>query len=149
MTLLDDLTRAMEEYLEIIFELESEFGEATVTAIAGKKGVRAPSVTHVLKRLSDSGFIFYEPYKAVQLTEEGLKIAKRLDRIHKTLKWFFTLIGIPSDVADADACEFEHIAHDDTIEKLTEFVEWVKSTQDPEWLERFRQFQESGGKSGA
>ncbi|MBD3407874.1 MAG: metal-dependent transcriptional regulator [Candidatus Lokiarchaeota archaeon] len=138
---LRELTRAMEEYLEIIYALENVHGEASVTAIAESKGVRAPSVTHVLKRLSDSELILYEPYKAVHLTEKGRKIAARLDRTHKILRWFFTLIGVTPDVADADACEFEHIATSETIEKLTQFVEWVKSTEDPKWLERFREFQ--------
>jgi DtxR family Mn-dependent transcriptional regulator len=145
---LKGLTKAMEQYLESIYELQQEHGSASVTDIAEMRGVKAPSVTYVLQRLKKIGLVNYERYRSVSLTPKGEEIAEELDRAHKTLKWFFCMIGIDETIADDDACEFEHIANPETVEKLTQFVEWVKSApKSPKWLEHFKEYQESGTRS--
>ena len=135
----------MEQYLETIYELQERSGSASVTDIAEAKGVKAPSVTYILRKLKKLGLVNYTKYRSASLTPEGVKIAQRLEKAHRTLKWFFCLLGIDEEIADADACEFEHIAHPKTVEKLTEFVDWVKSApKDPLWLEHFREYQRNG-----
>ncbi len=130
--------------METIYELQERSGSASVTDIAEAKGVKAPSVTYVLRKLRKLGLVNYTKYRSASLTPEGIRIAKRLEKAHRTLKWFFCLLGIEEDIADADACDFEHTAHPETVEKLTEFVEWVKSApKDPLWLEQFRNYQNS------
>ncbi|MHA2141069.1 MAG: metal-dependent transcriptional regulator [Candidatus Thorarchaeota archaeon] len=138
------LTKAMEQYLESIHELQLKHGAASVTDIAEMRGVKAPSVTYVLQKLKKIGLVNYERYRSVSLTPEGEEIAEKLERAHKTIKWFFCMIGIDEEIADSDACEFEHIANPETVEKLTQFVEWVqKEPKNPRWLEHFREYQES------
>lgn len=114
-------------------------GSASVTDIAKIRGVRSPSVTYVLQKLSEAGFVHYEPYKSVVLSRKGLKLAEKLEKAHETLRWFFRLIGIDSQIAEADACEIEHIAHPETIEKLTRFADYVKSAGDEApWIREFQ-----------
>ncbi|NHJ12496.1 MAG: metal-dependent transcriptional regulator [Candidatus Thorarchaeota archaeon] len=144
-----ELTKAMEQYLETIYGLQEERGSASVTDIADVRGVKAPSVTYVLQKLKKLGLVNYKKYRSVSLTPEGMAIAERLEKTHQTLKWFFCLIGIDEEVAEADACEFEHTAHPETVEKLTEFVDWVKAApKDPKWLEHFRKYQKNGSYPG-
>lgn len=142
---LKGMTKAMEQYLESIYELQQKHGSASVTDIAEMRGVKAPSVTYVLQKLKKIGLVNYERYRSVSLTTKGKEIAEHLDRAHKTIKWFFCMIGIDEEIADDDACEFEHIANPETVEKLTQFVEWVKGApKSPRWLEHFKEFQELG-----
>jgi DtxR family Mn-dependent transcriptional regulator len=112
------------------------------------RGVKAPSVTYVLQKLKKIGGVNDDRYRSVSLTSKGEEIAEKVERAHKTIKWFFCMIGIDEEIADDDACEFEHIANPETVEKLTQFVDWVKSApKSPRWLEHFKEYQESGTRS--
>ena len=143
-----ELSKAMEQYLETIYSLQKEMGAASVTDIAEARGVKAPSVTYVLRKLKELGLINYKRYRSVSLTSKGTKIAKKLEATHDTLKWFLEMIGVSEDVADDEACELEHIVQSETLEKLTQFVEWVRGAPgNPRWLDHFREFQESGIRS--
>ncbi len=135
------LSKALEEYIKTIFELESSEGSACVKEIAGRLGVKAPSVTSALRKLSDAGLVEYERYKSVTLTPSGQKLARDLIRRHTVLKDFLMLIGVPEAIADIDACEIEHTVHPDTIRCLTKFIEFAQdSAVAPDWLARFREF---------
>ena len=136
------ISKAMEQYLETIHDIEKEGKVASVSDIAEAHGVKLPSVTYVLRKLSHSDLqlVNYERYtREVSLTRKGKKIAERLEKIHQALKWFFEIIGINSKIANEDACELEHLVHPQTVDKLTDFVEWVKSDESAtEWMTRFR-----------
>ncbi len=134
----------MEQYLETIHRIEREGGTASVSDIAEVMGVKAPSVTYVMQKLSqpEYGLVNYEKYnRAVSLTEKGRSIAMRLENIHSTLRWFFEMIGLDPQIADTDACEIEHFMHPETVAKLLEFVEWVRD--EPEAGEMLLSFREA------
>jgi DtxR family Mn-dependent transcriptional regulator len=135
----------MEQYIEVIYDLQNEWGAASVTDIAKLRGVKSPSVTYVVQKLKSEGLVNYEKYRSITLTQDGIEIAQTLQCRHDTLKWFFNMLGIDEQIAEKDACEIEHIADPETIAKLTEFVEFVKnSPADPTWLKHFREFQRTG-----
>ena len=140
-----ELTKAMEQYLETIYDLQQQWGAASVTDIAERRGVKSPSVTYVLQKLKKLNLVNYKKYRSVSLTSKGLRIAKRLERTHETLEWFLMLIGVDEKIANADACELEHFVHSDTMARLTEFAEWVKGApKHPKWIKHFREFQKTG-----
>jgi len=119
----------MEQYLETIYEIEKRGNVASVTDIANARGVKSPSVTYVLKKLSEMKLVNRERYnREISLTKKGRSIAERLERTHQTLRWFFEMIGIDSEIANDDACEIEHIVRPETVDKLIDFVEWVQIT---------------------
>ncbi|MFW9910692.1 MAG: metal-dependent transcriptional regulator [Candidatus Thorarchaeota archaeon] len=127
---MEKLSKSMEQYLETIYEIERDGRTPTVSDIADAKCVRLPSVTYVLRKLSkpDRGLVNYERYsREVTLTARGRAIAERLEKTHATLKWFFEMIGLDSEIANDDACEIEHIVRPATVDKLTGFVEWVQN----------------------
>ncbi|MDF1538677.1 MAG: metal-dependent transcriptional regulator [Candidatus Thorarchaeota archaeon] len=137
-----DLSKSMEQYLETIYELEKEGKTASVSDIAEAHGVKLPSVTYVLRKLShsDLDLVNYERYtREVSLTKKGKEIAVRLEKTHEALRWFFEMIGLNPKIANTDACELEHLVHPQTVDKLTSFVEWVKNDETAtDWLARFR-----------
>ena len=135
----------MERYIEAIYVLQNEDESASITDIAAARAVKAPSVTYIVRRLRDLGLVNYKRYGSVTLTPKGLKLAEELERTHGALKWFFMLIGVDEKIADSDACELEHFVAPLTVEKLTEFAEWVKGApKDPIWIQHFREYQRTG-----
>jgi DtxR family Mn-dependent transcriptional regulator len=145
---LAEISKTMEQYIETIYELQQEWGAASVTDIASSRGVKSPSVTYVLRKLKRLGLVNYKKYRSVSLTSNGLEIAKNLERTHNTLRWFLEMIGVDSEVANRDACELEHIARPETVERLTQFVDWVKDAPKiPSWLEHYREFLATGNHS--
>jgi DtxR family Mn-dependent transcriptional regulator len=113
----------VEEYLETIFDLESRDGSAKTTAIAKCLKVAPPSVTEVLKSLSDKGFVQYEPYQGATLTEEGKKIADTIKRKHRLLEVFLTdVLKLNREKVHDEACRMEHTISEDTENALCKIL---------------------------
>jgi len=102
-------TPAVQDYLKAIHRLGG--AEATVSPvdIAARLGVRAPSVTGMLKRLAEAGWISYEPGRGARLTDEGLTEARRVIRRHRLVELFLTrVLGLDWSEVDAEAEALEH-----------------------------------------
>ncbi len=139
------LSETEEDYLRTIFELTEEKRYATVSEIAERLGVRPPSVTDMVKKLSDEGYLIYRPYKPIVLTEKGREVAEDISHKHNVLRDFLQIIGVNEDIAEEDACGIEHHLHPETIERLTKFVEFVENMpKHPRWLEHFEEYIRTG-----
>src|SRR5207248_10044738 len=65
------LTRSGEDYLKAIYHLSNQGGFAATSDIAAMLEVAPPSVSGMVKRLSETGLIEHVPYRGVQLTAQG------------------------------------------------------------------------------
>jgi len=102
-------TRAVQDYLKTIHRLGGAEGVVSPNDIADKLRVRAPSVTGMLKRLSDSGWISYEPGRGARLTNKGVTAARRVIRRHRLVELFLTrVLGLDWSEVDAEAEALEH-----------------------------------------
>lgn len=100
---------AVQDYLKAIHRKGG--GERLVepNEIATELGVKAPSVTGMLKRLADAGWIVYEPKKGAQLTRAGLAEALRVIRRHRLVELFLTrVLGLDWSEVDEEAEALEH-----------------------------------------
>ena len=86
------LTPAMEDYLEAIFNLSREKRVVRVKDIAKRLGVKMPTVTSMLKTLSERGLVDYEKYEYLELTQKGSAVGEEIDRRHHVLGSFLTNI---------------------------------------------------------
>ena len=136
-------TRA-EQYIEAIYEIVKKKGYARVKDVSQELGIGLSAVSEMFRKLSKEGYVNYEKYGGVTLTEKGEKVAIKLSEKHKVLREFFIILGIDEKVADEDACEIEHVVKHETMDRLTKFVEFIKSHKDPLWLERFKEYYETG-----
>ncbi len=121
-----DTTDAMEDYLEVIYELIQKKGYATTIDIANYLDVSSPSVTKMVKRLDRIGYLVYEKYRGIHLTSEGIAIANNIHKSHDLLVEFLRMIGIDEETANRDAEGIEHHLHPQTIEKLGGFIRAIK-----------------------
>src|SRR5687767_1842126 len=96
-------TDRMEDYLEVIYELVLQKGYATTVDISDYLNVSSPSVTRMMKKLHETGFLRYEKYRGMSLTDKGLEVAKAIRKRHGILAEFFKMIGVQNDVANEDA----------------------------------------------
>ncbi len=136
------LSPAIEDYLEAIYIVRRRKGKVRVSDIARLLGVRMASVTQMLRKLAQMGFVEHERYGHIDLTEEGEKVAERVLRRHETLKEFLVILGVDEQIAEEDACKIEHVLHHQTLEKLVEFVEFVRKSpkKPPKWLKHLEEF---------
>jgi len=139
------LSRKTEDYLEAIYNIIEKKGYAKVKYIASELEVSSPSVTEMMRKLNERGFIVYEKYSGITLTERGRKIAEGVKRRHVIFEGFLEIILVPKDIASEDACTMEHHLDPKTIEQFSKFVEFVKSAPvSPKWLKHFKEYCEIG-----
>jgi len=79
----------MEDYLEVILELVELKGYATTLDISRYMNVSAPSVTKMLQRLDENGYLEYEKYHGINLTQKGTQLADTIKQKHGILLEFF------------------------------------------------------------
>ena len=102
-------SRAVQDYLKAIHSLGGAQGTVTPVAIAARLEVRAPSVTGMLKRLAEGGWIEYESGIGARLTERGVAEARRVIRRHRLVELFLTrVLGLDWSEVDAEAEALEH-----------------------------------------
>jgi len=122
----EDRTDRMEDYLEVIYELILEKGYATTVDISSYLNVSSPSVTKMMQKLDETGYLIYEKYRGIKLTNEGIRIARNIRNRHGLLAEFFMIIGIDEETANNDAEGIEHHLHPETMKKLEEFINELK-----------------------
>lgn len=106
---------SMEEYLEALYTLTQDGQTAGTTEISRRLNIAPPSVTEMLRKLADGGYINYLPYQGVTLTEKGFTLAEKMTRKHRILERFLhDVLKIGNDRVHQEACEMEHALSDST-----------------------------------
>src|SRR5437879_7582221 len=102
-------SRAVQDYLKAIHSLGGDEKLVPTADIAVRLEVRSPSVTGMLKRLAEAGWITHESGRGARLTEKGLVEARRVIRRHRLVELFLTrVLGLDWSEVDAEAEALEH-----------------------------------------
>jgi DtxR family transcriptional regulator, Mn-dependent transcriptional regulator len=103
-------SEAVQDYVKQIYLLQTrEQAPATTTALAASMGVSAASVTAMAKRLAGMGLVEHRPYRGVELTQAGERIAIEVLRHHRLLELYLTReLGLPWDAVHSEAERLEH-----------------------------------------
>ena len=112
------LYESAENYLETILVLSKKSSFVRSIDIAEALNFSKPSVSVAMKKLSKGGFIAVGKDGAINLTEEGLKIAEKVYDRHVFLTDWLISIGVDENVASEEACRMEHIISQQTLEAL-------------------------------
>ena len=116
------LSRIVENYLRVIYEIEEKKGHVRPIEIARTLCISAPSVTQMLQKLSKLGLIEYEKRGLVKFTKEGRDKASGIKMRYQVFLRLFEMAGVSSKTAYMDACYIEHQLSEETVTKLVEFV---------------------------
>jgi DtxR family transcriptional regulator, Mn-dependent transcriptional regulator len=115
----EPLTRSVEDYLKAIYQLSPEGRPASTSEIAHLLALSAPSVTGMVKRLSEHGLLEHIPYRGVQLTEEGRRAALRMVRRHRLIEAYLVeFLGYSWDTVHEEAERLGHAVSDTMIERM-------------------------------
>jgi Mn-dependent DtxR family transcriptional regulator len=137
--------KTIEEYLEIIFTIQKTKKIVQTNDVASSLDVNPASVTEMFGKLTNEGYINYEKYNGVTLTNKGIQIATILKKRHETLRNFLEILGVDKKIADDDACKIEHNVHPQTVKKLRKFVEYASQENScNRWLDHFKYYDETG-----
>jgi DtxR family Mn-dependent transcriptional regulator len=125
-----DLSAAIQDYLKEIYKLQAEGERATTSAIARRMGVAPSSVTSMLKKLAVLGLAEHAPYRGVQLSEAGTKIALEVIRHHRLLERYLAeTLGLGIDAVHAEADRLEHVLSEELEARIDEQLGYP--THDP------------------
>ena len=121
-------TASMEDYLEAIANLGEGKKVVRVKQISEMLGVKMPSVTSALKKLSEQELVEHERYGQIKLTPEGDKVARDVIYRHEALTHFFAqALGINREIAEEDACKIEHVISSPSLERVIKFIEFIEA----------------------
>ena len=128
-------TQSAEDYLERIHELIQEKGYARVVDIATSLKVRQASVTSMVQKLGELGYLNYEKYRGLVLTEKGKTVAALIQKRHEALSRFFTLFGLDEQTQVHDIEGIEHHLSPPTVEVLEDLAAFFE--KNPAVLRQF------------
>lgn len=116
------LTPSKEDYLKAMLELSGK-GDIRSIDIADALGVTKASVSCMMNRLKDEGYITKEKYGTVALTDKGFEVAANVRRRYGLLKTFLmTVLGVDAITASDDACRIEHVISSESLARMDEHL---------------------------
>ncbi len=124
------ISRAMEDYLKAIYQLDSSGGKVSTSRLAQQMSCSAASVTNMLQKLSELQLVQYKPYQGVRLTKAGTKVALEVLRHHRLLETYLTeVLGYSWDKVHDEAEELEHVISEEFEDKIDQALGYP--TRDP------------------
>lgn len=117
------ISKSLEEYLKTIYIIQKQDKQPRVTNIAEKMNCTKASVNKSLKILTEQKLINYEPYGKIELTEEGIKLAKKILEANDIVFLFLKeILGEEKNIAEEEAKEIKMVIRDTTLNKLAKYV---------------------------
>ncbi len=135
-------SQSAEDYLERIQELIEEKGYARVVDIASSLQVKQASVTSMVQKLGELGYLNYEKYRGLVLTEKGKQVATGIQKRHETLSRFFSLFGLAPETQKQDIEGIEHHLSPETVEILADLARFFE--ENPDTLKQFLELRQEG-----
>ena len=115
----EKISENIEEYLEVLYRNGSNKEQVSTTTLSKELGIAPGSVTQMLKKLENLGYILYTPYRGATLTDEGMKIAQKITRKHRILeKFLLDILKVKEENIHDQACEMEHTLSDEAERAL-------------------------------
>lgn len=121
--LLKKLSSGLEDYIECIYNQININGSVKAIDISKILNVTRASVTDALQRLAEQGYINYERYGTIEITQKGIKKAKEIIDKHIILTSFFkNVLLLSEDEASENACRIEHVITKNAFDKLKKYT---------------------------
>ena len=121
---------AGEDYLKAIYKLRAGGEAVTTQALAARLSVAAPSATAMVKKLAALGLVRHTPYRGVELSEGGEKIALEIIRHHRLVETYLAeVLGVAWDKVHEEAERWEHFLSEEVEARMAEAL--GNPTRDP------------------
>jgi len=134
----NSLTASMEDYLEMIYRLSQNTGFTRIHELSRALNVQPPSVTNMVKKLSELKLLKYEKYGVVILENDGKILGEALLRRHNIIEEFLRKIEVPESEVLEDTEKVEHVLSPAILKRLESYVNFIKDNPDIE--EKFKNY---------
>jgi DtxR family Mn-dependent transcriptional regulator len=115
--------RSVEDYLKAIYDLSQNKQPVSTTDISKTLRIAPASVTEMLKKLAEKGYVTHSPYHGTRLTNNGKRTAKNTVRKHLLLERFLhDVLKVDKTQVHDQACGMEHSLTDDAADSLCRFL---------------------------
>jgi Mn-dependent DtxR family transcriptional regulator len=132
-----ELTHSAAHYLMTIMHLRKKNGYARVTDVAEHLSVSRGAASRATTLFKERGWIQENEHRMLELTADGMELARSVERNYLILEAFFEdILGVTKDVALADACKIEHLLSPQTAQMLFRFTQFFKER--PKLAEQIR-----------
>jgi len=111
-----------EDYVEAVADIIAESGECRVLDLARHFDVSHVTVSRIVKRLQGEKLLSTAPYRPVELTTKGKRLANRVRERHEIVLQFLLAIGVDQTTAEIDSEGIEHHVSDVTLKMMKEFL---------------------------
>ncbi|MDT8899772.1 metal-dependent transcriptional regulator [Anaeroselena agilis] len=128
------LSPSLEDYLEEVYRFSITQEVVRVSDISHKLNFALPSVSKALGKLRARGYISYQKYGYIGLTDKGRQMGSYLVKRNQVLQDFLMLLRTPCDVA-AEAEAMEHYLSRETIESIQVMMAFMRD--EPEVYQSF------------
>jgi len=122
------LTPSMEDYLEMTCRLAKNEQLIRMSDLSRALNVQPPSANKMVQKLSELGYLNYEKYGLIKLTNQGQELGGYLIKRHEIIEQFFKLIGVTEDLLEQTE-KIEHNISEKTLKQLKLLVEFLQSNQ--------------------
>lgn len=111
---------SIEDYVKVIYSFtEWQDKPITSTQLAQRLGVANSSVSEMVRKLKDQGLVDHQPYSAITLTADGVRLALSMVRRHRLIETFLVReLGYRWDEVHDEAELLEHAVSDTFIERM-------------------------------
>lgn len=110
-----------ENYLEAILMIGERQGNVRSIDVVNQLGFSKPTVSVMVHKLEDSGYIKITQEGYLKLTDTGMEIARKIYERHTLLTSILVSLGVPEGIASEDACKLEHDLSELSFEKLKQY----------------------------
>lgn len=118
----DHASETAEDYVEAVAEFMESSGECRVSMLAKKFSVSHVTASRIVRRLDREGLLEAPPRKPIQLSPEGMALAKRSRARHELVFSFLRAIGVSNRTAEIDAEGIEHHVSKETLRRMKKFM---------------------------
>lgn len=126
----NELTHSAAHYLMAIDALRNDLGYARVTDVADMLDVSRGAASMALAHLKKRGWVEEDPNRFLLLSKDGEQMANLVEHNFRILSKFFEeVLGVPRDVARADACKMEHLMSLETGKRLVWLMHFILSDE--------------------
>jgi DtxR family Mn-dependent transcriptional regulator len=119
--------QSTEDYIKSIYKLQKDGDTVTTSELAAHLGVSDASVTDMVKKLSGRKLLRYTPYRGVELTEDGRRLAMKMMRRHRLWEMLLVkFLGYSWDEVHDEAERLEHVTSDEMEQRLDKALGYPK-----------------------
>jgi len=119
----DHSSETAEDYAEAIADIVAERGLCRVVDLTRRFGVSHVTVTRIVARLVRDGLATTEPYRPIELTPRGRRVAQEAQRRHEVVLRFLIKLGVDPKTAAIDAEGIEHHVSPTTLRAMERWME--------------------------